>query len=403
MEIEITDFPKSIKSLFFLPEKIISDKRTVDYLGKMKKYIFGAECCTACETIGISVFDLVFVNEKPLYDVCEKYLRKIKEKDKDTIRIAVILRCLREGELVRISDVVIGNEKAFVKDPEELKVRTDNRNENIIKIQKNKLPDHSLNNDSQTMLESVRLSAMKYGMSCAIRYKELIDKYNYRRFSSNLKINSRSVSVDEINSIFSEKKDKVLNDISNPKIRIIYSVLYSITYGGFTLFDIYSKNTVFENESFEKERKLGNLASDFISTIYNGNRMETVNVFKDMVLAFVSAEMPEVNVKDLGSIMDNYALYYAAASVASVCEKLYNYKGFSDDMKEYFKKKTLYSYWTINDRLMLLKQYSSIISFCNIMSQFDYKLYLEDPGYQAEIQYAFESSEKFSVELKKNG
>ena len=235
------------------------------------------------------------------------------------------------------------------------------------------------------------------------RYKELIDKYNYRRFSSNLKINSRSVSVEEINSIFSEIKDKVLNDISNPKIRIIYSVLYSITYGGFTLFDIYSKNTVFENESFEKERKLGNLASDFISTIYNGNRMETVNVFKDMVLAFVSAEMPEVNVKDLGSIMDNYALYYAAASVASVCEKLYNYKGFSDDMKEYFKKKTLYSYWTINDRLMLLKQYSSIISFCNIMSQFDYKLYLEDPGYQAEIQYAFESSEKFSVELKKNG
>ncbi|MBP5605394.1 MAG: hypothetical protein J6X60_07605, partial [Ruminiclostridium sp.] len=60
MEIEITDFPGVIKSFFFSPKRILSDKLTVGYLGKMVKYIFGSNTCAACEKLGISVFDLVF-------------------------------------------------------------------------------------------------------------------------------------------------------------------------------------------------------------------------------------------------------------------------------------------------------------------------------------------------------
>ncbi|MBQ3841346.1 MAG: hypothetical protein II820_01510 [Ruminiclostridium sp.] len=403
MEIEITDFPESIKSFFFSPKKILSDKLTVDYLGKMKKYIFGTNTCSACEKLGISVFDLVFINEKPLYELCGRYIRKVKEREKDPIRTAVILRSFHKSELVRISDVIIGNEKAFIKDPEIVKLKITPENTNIVKPSKNKKPNDGFNKKAQTVLESVRLSALKYGMNYAIRYKELIDKYNYRRFSSNLKINNRPASVEEIVSIFSSSSEKILTDLSNPKVRVIYSVLFAMAYGGFTLPDIYSKNTVFEVESFDKEKRLGDLACDFINIVYNGNRMEIANVFIDMILSFVNAKMPAVNMNDLGSIMDNYTMYYAAASIASVCENIYNYNGFNADMKEYLKKQTFTNYWTINDRIMLVKQYSSIISFCYKMSQFDYKLYLEDPEYQAEILYSFESSAKFSEELKKIG
>ena len=402
MEIEITDFPGSIKSFLFLPNRILSDKRTVEYLGKMKKYIFGEKTCTACDKLGISVFDLVFINDKPLSDLCGVYLNWLKEKDKDPIRTAVILRSLHKGETVRISGAVISGEKAFIKDPEKLTVKPGHGNSNIIRPSKNEAANDEFNVKSQTVLESVRLSALKYGLNYAIKYKELIDKYNYRRFGSNLKINNRPSSIEEITSVFSRSSDTILTDLSNPKIRVIYSVLYSIAYGGFTLSDIYSKNTVFEMESFDKEKRLGELAGEFINIVYNGNRIEIVNVFIDMILAFVSSEMPDVNMNDLGSVMDNYSLYYAAASIASVCEKIYSYDGFNSDMKEYLKKHTFYSYWTINDKIMLMKEYSKIISFCYKMSQFDYKLYMEDPEYQAEILYAFASSEKFSEELKGN-
>lgn len=403
MEIEITNFPESIKSFFFSPKKIVSDKITVEYLARMKKYIFGTETCGSCEKLGISVFDLVFINDKPFYYMSRKYLRNAREKDKDTIRTALLVRCFYKGELVRISDVIIGDEKAFIKDPEPVIIKIAPENAETLKLRTKKTRSDGFDKRSATVLESIRLSALKYGMNHAISYKELIDKYNFRRFSSNLRINSRPISLDELTSVFMQSSEKILTDLSNPKIRIIYSVLYAMAYGKFTLSDMYSKNTVFEVESFDKERRLGELACDFVNIVYNGNRMEIVSIFIDMILNFVSSEMPEVNMNDLGSVMDNYSLYYAAASVAAVCEQIYNYDGFNAEMKEHLKKHTFNNYWTINDRIMLMKQYSTIISFCYKMAHFDYKLYLEDPEYQAEILYSFEASEKFAGELKKGG
>ena len=115
MEIEITNFPANIKSFFFSPKKIVSDKLTVEYLARMRKYIFGTETLSSCEKLGLNVFDLVFVNDKPFYYMCRKYLRNAREKDKDTIRTALLLRYFFKGEFIRISGAVIGNEKAYIK------------------------------------------------------------------------------------------------------------------------------------------------------------------------------------------------------------------------------------------------------------------------------------------------
>ena len=71
MEIEITNFPANIKSFFFSPKKIVSDKLTVEYLARMRKYIFGTETLSSCEKLGLNVFDLVFVNDKPFYYMCK--------------------------------------------------------------------------------------------------------------------------------------------------------------------------------------------------------------------------------------------------------------------------------------------------------------------------------------------
>ena len=123
MEIEITNFPANIKSFFFSPKKIVSDKLTVEYLARMRKYIFGTETLSSCEKLGLNVFDLVFVNDKPFYYMCRKYLRNAREKDKDTIRTALLLRYFFKGEFIRISGAVIGNEKAYIKNPEAVNIK----------------------------------------------------------------------------------------------------------------------------------------------------------------------------------------------------------------------------------------------------------------------------------------
>ena len=55
------------------------------------------------------------------------------------------------------------------------------------------------------------------------------------------------------------------------------------------------------------------------------------------------------------------------------------------------------------DRLMKMKQYSVLVTFCYKLAHFDPVTYREDPEYQGEILYAFECAEKFGEEIKNNG
>lgn len=409
MEITITDVPRCIKSFAFSPRIILTEKNTCDYLMRIKEYIFSSRCCSAAEKLGLNVFDLVFINDKAFEDCCRMYLNKVRDRDKDIIRTAYLLKKMYNREYVRIAEIYCENDKAFVKEPEYtyLNVLNDDtemkekKPELFKKLRNSEEKNNSLNKYAKTVLESIRLAAVKYGMKGCVSYKELIDKYNYRRFSSNLKLNNRPCPVEEIERILTERKDKCLADLSNPKMRINFSALYAITYGGFSIEDIYAKNTVFETMSFDKEKKLSYLAGDLINIIYNGNGIEIANMFIHIITGFANTKLPPLNMKDLGSVMDNYSVYYAVATLATVCENIFKYEGLNGELKAYLKKHTLENYWTCMDRLMMMKQYAVVVSFCYNLANFDVEGYREDANYQGEILYAFERATKFAKELKK--
>ena len=92
MEIAVTDIPKSIKTFAFSPRVILSEKNTVEYLVRMREYIFGSKCCEAAEKLDINTFDLVFINDKAFSECCGMYLLKLRERDKDIIRTALMLK-----------------------------------------------------------------------------------------------------------------------------------------------------------------------------------------------------------------------------------------------------------------------------------------------------------------------
>ena len=410
MEITVTDVPRCIKSFAFSPRIILSEKNTVDYLIRMKEYIFGSRCCEAAEKLGIDIFDLVFINEKTFDESIKLYLNKLRERDKEIVKIAFLLKKMYNGEYVRISKVMCESEKAYVREPEfaylnilnDSSVDTASAKKNNEKREKKSKKKQDLSKYSQTVMESIRLAAVKYGMKSSLNYKELIDLYNYRRFSTNLRLNNRPAKIEEIEAVLREEKDKCLADLSNTKLRIYFSVLFSIAYGDFGLRDLYDKNTVFDNSSFDKEKRLSDLACDLINIVHNGNGIEVANMFIKMITAFAETEMPEVNMKDLAGIMDNYALYYATATLAKVCENIFKFEGLGGELKQYIKKHTFDNYWNTMDRLLLMSQYSVVVSFCYKLANFDVVGYREDPEYQGEILYSFERAEKFSKELKKN-
>ncbi len=409
MEITVTDIPKCLKSFTFSPRIILSEKTTVEYLVRMKEYIFGNSCCEAAEKIGINVFDLVFIKEKSFSDCCDYYLLRVRERDLDIIRTAFLLKKMYNNDRIRISKIMCDSDKAYVREPEEAVLNL--LNDDIKPKKKKKKPEPAtektgileLNKRARTMLESVRLAAVKFGMQNTIKYKELIDKYNYRRFSTNLRLNNRPASIEDVNSVLHANREKCLTDLSDTKTRINFSALFAIAYGDFRIRDLFSKNTVFDTTSFDREKKLTDLASDLINIISNGNGIEIANMFIHLIISFSNTELPSVDMNDLASIMDNYSMYYATASLAAVCEGMFRYNGLNGELKQYLKKHTIENYWTAMDKLMTMKQYSVIVTFCYDLAHFDPITYREDPEYQGEILYAFECAEKFSGELKKNG
>ena len=132
------------------------------------------------------------------------------------------------------------------------------------------------------------------------------------------------------------------------------------------------------------------------------NRAVRKNIGYFRVAEAENIDLPVVNMNDLGSIMDNYSIYYAAASLASVCESIFRFDGMNGQLRQYIKKHTIDNYWNFMDKIMLMKQYTVVVSFCYKLSNFDINDYREDPEYQGEILYSFERAEKFSRELKKN-
>ena len=246
------------------------------------------------------------------------------------------------------------------------------------KSEKNYIKDKGLNDEAENICETVRISALKLSMKKALDNKELIDKYNFRRFSSRLRLNNRPATIDEINRMLVKRKVYTFADLSQTRLRLNFTALYAISYMGLTLEDLYGSDTVFLPDSKEKDELISKAASDLIGIINNGNGVEIANMFVSMIIGLTEAKIPKADILNLSEIMDNYSIYYAVASLASTCESLFSLNG---EIKKYMKSRLIDSYWKYTNRLIALKGFSSVAVFCYRLSELDVKKYRNSKTY----------------------
>jgi len=398
MELIMEDLPKCIKSSSFSPKAIFSDMDSINFILETKEYLFGLRCLEAAEKLGIDLFDLVFVNEMPFCDRFDKILKKQDYKEIDILKTAYLLKCIYCGDYVRIARVRIKGDIAYIKPPEYCFFRfvgVPNR-----KNKYEKLPEKNteLNKKSSVILESLRLRALGYSMSKCMEYKEMIDKSNYYRFSTHLRLNTRPAGIGDINAAMSLRKDRLFADFSKDKTRINFSVLYAIAYGNYTMEELFSLNKLNDREN---KKSLADLSSDLLTIIYNGNGIEISSMMINMIVSFSQIKLPPVSLDRLDIIIDNYSIYYAIANLAAICENMFRFdSGRQNEMREYMNRHAFFNYWTVMDRLSLMKQYSTIVSFCYKLSMFDAELYRDDPEYQGSVQYSYDCAVRFAEELK---
>lgn len=406
MKITVTEIPKPIISLFFSPKNILFDKKCCEWLYKTKPFIFGKETGALAEKAGFNIYDLIFFGDKPLCDCIKKYLYRYSEGERELLGLALIIRRLYRGETVKLLKIEGYNGEIIVGEPLFLSLSIIDSGYDYSKLnakiyrksEKNYIKDKGLNEEAELICETIRMAALKISMKKVLDNKELIDKYNFRRFSSRLKLNNRPATIDEINRMLVKRKVYTFADLSETKLRLNFTALYAIAYKGLTLEDLYGSDTVFLPDSREKDEIISRAASDLIGIINNGNGVEIANMFVSMIIGLTKAEIPEADLSKLSEIMDNYSIYYAIASLASTCESLFS---LNDEIKKYMKNRFIDSYWKYTNRLIALKGFSSVAVLCHKLSGLDVTKYRNSKTYRDEILYYFESADNFLKEFKK--
>lgn len=406
MKITLTEIPKPIISLFFSPKNILFDKKCCEWLYKTKPFIFGKETGALAEKAGFDIYDLIFFGEKPLCDCMKKYLYRYSERERELLGLAHIIRRLYKGETVKLLKIEGYNGEIIVGEPVFLSLSIIDSGHDYSKLnarinrksEKNYIKDKGLNDEAENICETVRIAALKLSMKKALDNKELIDKYNFRRFSSRLKLNNRPATIDEINRMLVKRKVYTFADLSQTRLRLNFTALYAISYMELTLEDLYGSDTVFLPDSKEKDELISKAASDLIGIINNGNGVEIANMFVSMIIGLTEAKIPKADILNLSEIMDNYSIYYAVASLASTCESLFSLNG---EIKKYMKSRLIDSYWKYTNRLIALKGFSSVAVFCYRLSELDVKKYRNSKTYREEILYYFEAADNFLKEFEK--
>lgn len=403
MKITVTDIPEKITGLLFSPSAIISDNEVCSYLEKMLPFIFGKTTVIAAEKLEIDIFDLVFVKEKPFSDYFNKRVKKCYGRPA-ILKIALLLRLLFKGSYIRIAELGMNNDSIFVKEPQFITLSIIDTAHNYTRInekitrksERNKLKNLPLNKRSEHILFTVDIAVVKNLMKKGPEYKELMDKYNYRRFSSDVRINNRPVTAGELNRMLSGRKKYTFADLSDTKVRLQFTALYAMACGGFTLEELFGQNAVFEDSSPERDEMLSRCSSDFITIVLNGNGIEIAGMLVNMISALAECDLPTLDLSDLKSIMENYTIYCAAASLSALCLDIFS---LNENFKSFMRKKIIGSYWNYTNKLMLMKQYSSAAALCKKLAELNLEAYRDIPAYRNEITDAFDEAERLAEEI----
>lgn len=388
-KITLTAPPRTLTGRI-VPKRIAADPATVEYLNRMKPFIFGKEMVKAAELVGLDLFSFLFVQEKPFYDAAKKGTDRSFEGAHDVIRLAILIHLLYRGAAVRLLPIRANGEEMIFSEPVLLRLNlidttADFRRKNLRLekcAEKNQKKGFNPNSRARHFSDTAELAAVKYHMGRILSEKSLLDKVNYRRFSKGLHLNGRPITLSQLNDIFRKNRRPSYFDFSDSTIRLNLSALYAVTYKGFDFSDLYSVSYIFSEKSAADEPRLNHAASELLSLLYNGNGIEIANVFVRMLKTFVSLPLPAADSMSLPQICRNYTVYYGVTSLAYIFDSAF---AKNQEFKSYIRRRLISDYWSIYQRTLRLKQLSSVISFCHLLAEMDLALYRDLPSYEEKL------------------
>lgn len=398
MKITITAVPKPLTVFFPNTWVITDDEICLEYIRKMKKFIFGKETLRIADDMGLDIFTLVFLKDTPFKEIYNKKIAMLPENKKEAALIGLLINAMYHGKPVRIINLYKQNGQIKVSEPQLIRLNIIDTDTDYVRINKkltkkaerNGKKRYGLNEMGNHYMDTISMGLVKDYIKKAINEKEFLDKINVRRFSKDLRINNRPASLNEINLLLQKRKKVTLIDLTDTSARIYLSALYAITFKNIKIEDIFNVEKVFLPDSPE-ERICSEAATEFINIIYNGNGIEICDVLVKMAEVFSKMEMPSLQEGKLGDIFNNYTIIYAAAALAYKFDKAFSRH---EHLKMTMRMQMIDRFWGVYCNILLYKKYGDIISFCHMVAEMDLKKYRDDRNYENSIVMSFETAER---------
>lgn len=405
MKITITSPPRKIKARFISADKLLSDDNALSYAIRMKEFIFGSDTVKAAEILGLNIFNIVFLKNNSFRELTEKKLAGVPSDKYEAVMLCFLLNCLYKGRCIRILQLYSNEDNIYIKEAQVLHLKifdTDSDYSKKNKFLKKKAEKYSRQSFSplektSRYIEAVNMAVVKHYAKRAVSEKEFIDKMNYRRFSTGLKINNRPASIDDINSVLNKRKNITLIDLTDTSSRLNLSALYAVIFKNICFEDIYSAEKVFSPDY--DERVYNAAASEFINIVINGNGIEICDMLVKMAEFFGDIRLPRLESGKISSILKNYNEIYAIAAISYKFDKAFTEH---EMVKTAMRHRMINRYWKIYCNILKYKKFGSVVSFCRDLAEMDIEKYCLSDEYADEFIKSYDSAQKAVKEIYSN-
>ncbi len=403
MKITVTAVPKPLTKLFPNTWTIADDENCINYVEKMKEFIFGRETLKIAYDMGLDIFTLAFIKDAPFNDIYYKKVEMLPENKKEPVLLGLLVNAMYRGRPVRLVNLYRQCGQIKVSEPQLIRLNIIDTdvdygyiNKKLTKMaERNGSHEWKLNDSANHYMDVISMGLVKDYIKKAINEKEFLDKINLKRFSKELRINNRPATLKDVNILLQKRKNVTLIDLSDPSSRMYLSALYAITFKDIKMKDIFDVEKVFLPDSPE-ERICSEAATEFINIIYNGNGIEICDILVKMAEVFSKMEMPSLQEGKLGDIFNNYTMIYAAAALSHRFDKAFSRH---EHLKLAMRRQMIDRFWGVYCNILLYKKYGDIISFCHQVANMDLKKYRDDREYENSIIRSFEAAERAVREI----
>lgn len=405
MKITLTAVPKLLSSFFIDVEAIANDESIMNYAQRMKEFIFGKETMKCAALMDLDLFNLVLYKGMPFRDIVIEKIKYLRNVNTENLLTAILICYLYKGKHVRVIPLSKSGESIIIGEPTLLRLsiidtETDYKRINKRldkKYEKNSRRNYEPEKSFQRYFDTIQMAVVKYYMKQAINNKEFIDKVNFRRFSTGLRLNNRPANIDDINNLLRKRKNMTFIDLTDSSSRINLSALYTVVFKKVRLNDIYDSEKVFDSNSVNEEI-YSKAASEFINIIYNGNGIEISDVLVKMAEGFSKIEMPVLTPGKLNDIIENFNIIYAAAAISHKFDKAFTEH---EMLKKNMRHRMIDNYWNVYCNIIQFKKLGSVVAFCYLLANLDLNKYRDNISYSEEVLNEFAEAEKAVKEINK--